>query len=49
MKRRLFVPKDLREFAAVFAKAGHSCYFVGGAVRDGLLGRPVSDWDAATD
>ncbi|HPE87956.1 MAG TPA: CCA tRNA nucleotidyltransferase [Spirochaetia bacterium] len=49
MKRRLSVPKDLRDFAAVFSKAGYSCYFVGGAVRDGLLGRPVSDWDAATD
>lgn len=49
MKRRLSVPRDLRDFAAVFTEAGYSCYFVGGAVRDGLLGRPVSDWDAATD
>ncbi|MBU0928737.1 MAG: CCA tRNA nucleotidyltransferase [Spirochaetes bacterium] len=49
MGRRIDVPKDLREFARVFAKAGFSCYFVGGAVRDSLLGLPVSDWDAATD
>jgi len=49
MTRRIDVPKDLKEFAAVFAAAGFRCYFVGGAVRDRLLGRPVSDWDAATD
>lgn len=29
--------------------AGYEAYFVGGAVRDRLLGRPVSDWDVATD
>ncbi|MCB9542386.1 MAG: [cytidine(C)-cytidine(C)-adenosine (A)]-adding enzyme [Myxococcales bacterium] len=29
--------------------AGFEAYFVGGAVRDRLLGRPVSDWDIATD
>ena len=28
--------------------AGHSAYFVGGCVRDRLLGRPVHDWDIAT-
>jgi putative nucleotidyltransferase with HDIG domain len=47
--KRIGVPKDLRDFTEVFAAAGFSCYFVGGAVRDSLLGRPVSDWDAATD
>jgi len=49
MKRRIHVPCDLRDFAHVFSAAGHLCYFVGGAVRDGLLGLPVNDWDAATD
>ncbi len=29
--------------------AGHGGYLVGGGVRDALLGRPVSDWDIATD
>ncbi|HKZ91306.1 MAG TPA: hypothetical protein VJZ50_04140 [Candidatus Limnocylindrales bacterium] len=28
---------------------GHAAYLVGGGVRDALLGRPVSDWDVATD
>jgi len=49
MAKRVSVPKDLREFAEVFSAAGFACYFVGGAVRDSLLGKPVSDWDAATD
>jgi tRNA nucleotidyltransferase/poly(A) polymerase len=29
--------------------AGHAAYLVGGGVRDALLGRPVTDWDVATD
>ncbi|MFP3911784.1 MAG: polynucleotide adenylyltransferase, partial [Desulfobacteraceae bacterium] len=28
--------------------ASHQAYIVGGAVRDTLLGRPVTDWDVAT-
>lgn len=28
--------------------AGYEAYFVGGCVRDGLLGRPVHDWDITT-
>ncbi len=47
--KRIQIPKDLQAFAAVFGDAGYRCYFVGGAVRDSLLGKPVSDWDAATD
>lgn len=49
MAKRVSVPKDLREFAEVFSADGFECYFVGGAVRDSLLGKPASDWDAATD
>ena len=30
-------------------RAGKSCYLVGGALRDYLLGRDVSDFDVATD
>lgn len=29
-------------------QAGHEAWFVGGCVRDQLLGRPVKDWDIAT-
>ena len=28
---------------------GHAAYLVGGGVRDALLGKPVTDWDVATD
>ncbi len=49
MPRRIDVPRELRAFAEVFTEAGFRCYFVGGAVRDRLLGRAASDWDAATD
>ncbi|MCI3920318.1 CCA tRNA nucleotidyltransferase [Paenibacillus sp. TRM 82003] len=31
-----------------FAEAGHAAYFVGGCVRDALLGRPIKDIDIAT-
>ncbi len=43
------VPREIREFASIFAAAGWRCHIVGGAVRDSLIGRPVSDYDAATD
>jgi len=49
MNKRIDIPAALRDFARVFASAGYSCYFVGGAVRDRLLGLPVNDWDVATD
>ncbi len=45
----LSFPPEIREFAQVFASAGRQCYIVGGAVRDRLIGRPNSDYDAATD
>src|SRR3990172_12163356 len=32
-----------------FAKAGYEIYIVGGAVRDVLSGREVSDWDFTTN
>jgi poly(A) polymerase/tRNA nucleotidyltransferase (CCA-adding enzyme) len=47
--KRIHIPEDLQAFAAVFRAAGYRCYFVGGAVRDSLLGKPVADWDAASD
>lgn len=45
----LSFPPEIREFALVFKEAGKSCYIVGGAVRDRLIGKKVSDYDAATD
>jgi len=47
--KSLSFPPEIREFAQVFADAGRQCYIVGGAVRDRLIGRPNSDYDAATD
>ncbi|WP_020669095.1 CCA tRNA nucleotidyltransferase [Amycolatopsis nigrescens] len=37
------------ELAALFAKAGHRLYLVGGSVRDALLGRLSADLDFTTD
>jgi poly(A) polymerase len=34
---------------ATLTEAGHQAWFVGGCVRDALLGRPVGDIDLATD
>lgn len=47
--RRIDVPKDMKNFASQLIRGGFRCYFVGGAVRDRLLGRDAADWDAATD
>ncbi|WP_193143329.1 CCA tRNA nucleotidyltransferase [Meridianimarinicoccus sp. MJW13] len=38
-----------RAVCAALTEAGHRIYFVGGCVRNTLLGRPVSDLDLATD
>jgi poly(A) polymerase len=38
-----------REVAGALRAAGHDAWFVGGAVRDRLLGRPVHDYDITTD
>lgn len=35
--------------ATTLKAAGHEAYFVGGGVRDRLLGRKISDWDIATE
>ena len=45
---QLAVPDPVREVCRVLAQAGHQAVTVGGAVRDALLGREVSDWDVAT-
>ena len=46
---KLNIPKDILKMNALFKKAGHELYIVGGAVRDALLGKVPKDWDLATD
>ena len=43
------IPRVLKEFASHMIRAGYGCYLVGGAVRDMLLKRRVTDFDVATD
>ena len=43
------IPPVAEFLGQVFAAAGHQLYLVGGPVRDGLMGRPVSDLDFTTD
>jgi tRNA nucleotidyltransferase (CCA-adding enzyme) len=43
------VPAVARTFASVFRTHRRQCWLVGGAVRDLLLGRPLTDLDIATD
>ena len=38
-----------RAVTDAMAAAGHEIYFVGGCVRNALLGQPVSDIDLATN
>jgi tRNA nucleotidyltransferase (CCA-adding enzyme) len=42
------VPRDVTAIVASLRLAGWRSWFVGGAVRDTLLGRDVGDWDVAT-
>ncbi|HUW41293.1 MAG TPA: CCA tRNA nucleotidyltransferase [Rectinemataceae bacterium] len=46
---RISPPRAVFEIADILAGAGKSCFLVGGAVRDYLLGRDVSDFDLATE
>jgi tRNA nucleotidyltransferase (CCA-adding enzyme) len=38
-----------KDFASVFTQAGLQCHLVGGAVRDLVMGRPLTDLDIATE
>ncbi len=40
--------KQPEQILAALESAGYEAYYVGGCVRDRLLGRPVHDWDIAT-
>jgi tRNA nucleotidyltransferase (CCA-adding enzyme) len=43
------VPKDVFGICEKLVSAGRRGWVVGGCVRDSLLGKPVADWDVATD
>jgi len=43
------IPGDVRELCERLRSQGKRAWIVGGCVRDRLLGRPVADWDVATD
>ena len=42
-------PAPVNHVLSTLWRNGHAAYLVGGGVRDVLLGRPVVDWDVATD
>ncbi len=43
------VPSDVTAVCDKLRSRGRKAWVVGGCVRDTLLGRPVADWDVATD
>jgi tRNA nucleotidyltransferase (CCA-adding enzyme) len=43
------VPPDVLDLCERLRSRGKRSWIVGGCVRDRLLGRPVADWDVATD
>lgn len=43
------VPKDVFDICERLRNAGKRSWIVGGCVRDSILGKPVNDWDVATD
>jgi poly(A) polymerase/tRNA nucleotidyltransferase (CCA-adding enzyme) len=45
----LNIPGVLKRFSEPFLRQGFQCYLVGGAIRDMLLGRRLTDFDIATD
>ncbi len=44
-----FIPEDIREIATVFADNEFSCYVVGGALRDLLIGKNPHEYDLSTN
>src|SRR6185369_9554624 len=43
------IPKHILDIQNKFSDAGYDIYLVGGSIRDLLHGRPVKDWDFATN
>ncbi|MBI9100323.1 MAG: polynucleotide adenylyltransferase, partial [Spirochaetaceae bacterium] len=46
---KINVTENLRQIALILKNKGFSCYLVGGAVRNQLLGLEEKDYDLATD
>lgn len=46
---KLIIPKEVADIATTLENAGFGAYFVGGCVRDLVLGKKPKDWDIATD
>ena len=46
---KIAIPDELRKVNEIFSSHGYKAYLVGGAVRDTLLGKPMHDWDLATN
>ncbi len=46
---KIKVPQDLITISRILKDAGHSCFLVGGAVRDQLLGLEAKDYDLCSD
>src|ERR1700722_13666404 len=46
---KLIIPKEIQETLTALEKAGFQAYFVGGCVRDLLLGTKPKDWDITTN
>ena len=43
------IPQDVLSIYKKLRARGFQAFFVGGCVRDFLMGRPITDWDLATD
>lgn len=43
------IPAEIEEVSAALKKAGFEAYFVGGCVRDLIVGREPKDWDITTN
>lgn len=46
---KIRIPDELKKMNDIFAANGFEAYLVGGAVRDILLGKQISDWDVTTN
>ena len=48
MQKKIVVPKEVEFLLSRLYKAGHRAYIVGGAIRDWLCEREITDWDITT-
>lgn len=46
---KMNIPKEVKNIAEKLGKANYEAYFVGGCVRDLLLGKEPKDWDITTN